>query len=189
VKEFAGMDLVARFLPDHHVVFIHHIENLRGFLRQVFERMHIAGPGEIHPLFEREFLRADGHRNLQICRDFLPWSARGQLLAELLAALGESAADQLIEQAPVECGQTRCPRAQNGHRRIDLRTRMKRLGRHRALRLHHPVHLRPQREYAIILGARFRRKARDHLLLQHHHRPLEGMRPVKRFFKIAPPHE
>ena len=115
VQQLLRMHLAAGLLAGDLIVFIHHIEDLAGFLRQVLERIRIAEPGELHPLGERQFLRTRGDGHSEILRDFLPRGALRELFLELLPPLGESPADQFIEQAVIERRQSRGPRTQNRH--------------------------------------------------------------------------
>ena len=179
VGELLRVDFRAGGGADDLVVSIDHVEDFPGFLRHVFERMRVVGAGEIDPLCEREFLAADGGGDSEAGGGFLPRRAVGQLFFELLAALGEAAADELVKQPVVKSGQSADTRSEHCDAGVDFRLRVKRLGRHGAEGFHLPIRLCPQRENSVILGAGRRAEAIDDFLLQHDHRAVERVRAAE----------
>ena len=83
----------------------------------------------------------------------------------------------------IKSRQSGCARSQDGHGGIDLWARVECLGGDAALRGHYPIHLRPQREYPVILGAGPCRQAGYHFLLQHYYRPFKGMGATEQVFQ------
>ena len=60
VQQPLRVHFATRGLAGDLIMFIDDIKNLARLLRQVFERMSVAGAGERDPLGEIEFFRASG---------------------------------------------------------------------------------------------------------------------------------
>ena len=63
VQQTLRVHFATRGLAGDLIMFINDIKNFARFLRQVFERMGVAGAGERDPFREIEFLRASGGGN------------------------------------------------------------------------------------------------------------------------------
>lgn len=129
VEELSGVDVLAGCLSGDVVVFIDDVEDFAVFLWEVLEGVGVAGAGEFDPGGEVEFLGACGEGEVELFGDGGPVGAGRELFFELFPALGESAADEFVEEAVVEGGEAGLARGEEGDGRVDLGAGVEGFGR------------------------------------------------------------